>query len=81
MQEHEFLPPHHLAAKYQSTSLRFGQEYKSIRKQLAATANVLFSIGGAGAAVFLVAKTSAGYSSEVVGSHFPFFQVYNNSQS
>jgi hypothetical protein len=47
-------------------NVTLGAEYRSIRKELAAAANVLFSIGGAGGAVFLVAKSSAGMSAEKV---------------
>jgi len=56
----------------QQTKVTFGQEYRSIRKELAAVANVLFSVGGVGGAVFVVAKSSAGLRAEKV-SRIPTF--------
>ena len=43
----------------------FVQEYRSIAKQLATILNVLFSIFGSSAAVYVVAVTGAGYSREM----------------
>jgi len=63
--EHDYLPSHMLESKKQ-TKVTFGQEYRSIRKELAAVANVLFSVGGVGGAVFVVAKSSAGLRAEKV---------------
>ena len=58
----------------QQTKVTFGQEYRSIRKELAAVANVLFSVGGVGGAVFVVAKSSAGLRAEKVSrtTNMPF---------
>lgn len=72
-QDHNLLPSHLLEAK-NKTNLTFGQEYHSIRKELAAAANVLFSVGGVGGAVFVVAKTSAGLRPEKVRRQTSFFR-------
>ncbi|CAD6580197.1 MAG: hypothetical protein TREMPRED_002687 [Tremellales sp. Tagirdzhanova-0007] len=51
---------------YMSPALpTFVQEYRSIAKQLATILNVLFSIFGSSAAVYVVAVTGAGYSREM----------------
>lgn len=41
-------------------------EYRSIRKEISTVLNVLFSIGGVGGAVYVVAHSSAGMRQESV---------------
>ncbi|KAJ9101696.1 hypothetical protein QFC21_003034 [Naganishia friedmannii] len=45
-------------------SSSLGAEYRSASKEISTVLNVLFSIGGVGGAVFVVAKTSAGMRQE-----------------
>lgn len=53
--------------KKADSSGSLGAEYRSASKEISAVLNVLFSIGGVGGAVFVVAKTSAGMRQETVG--------------
>ncbi|KAJ9122651.1 hypothetical protein QFC24_004079 [Naganishia onofrii] len=50
--------------KKADSSGSLGAEYRSASKEISAVLNVLFSIGGVGGAVFVVAKTSAGMRQE-----------------
>ncbi|GHJ86403.1 hypothetical protein NliqN6_2805 [Naganishia liquefaciens] len=53
-----------LPSTFHSKPKSIAGEYRSIRKEISTVLNVLFSIGGVGGAVYVVAHTSAGMSQE-----------------
>lgn len=58
-------PPSSTSRATRSTP-SWGTEYRAASKELSAVFNILFSIGGVGVAVYVVAKTSSGMRQESV---------------